>query len=165
MRNKIIAKTLLSIWPGLQDYEEMLAARAMTHALGSFNHTPRGTERLMEQIITLNVKQHTIRNLRNSLDKVINRLDPSVQQVVRNYYQDYEAADNVKNRAAKLGMSERSYFRKLDSAITDLAQKLPRLGINFFTWKYLLDHHPWIREAFTRALQPNHRRNPLRQTE
>lgn len=164
MKNIIIAKTLLTIWPGLADYENTLAERAYTHALCSFN-TPLHAERVMQKIIDLNVKQHTMRNLKDALDKVINQMEPDLQKVVRSYYRAYEPQDNIKNLADQIGMSERSYFRKLDAATNYLARKLPQLGINFFTWQYLLLNHAWIKETFIRELQPNRRRSPLRQKE
>lgn len=164
MENTIIAKTLLSIWPGLDEYERTLADRAYTHALCSFN-TPLRAERVMQKIIDLNVKQHSIRNLREALDKVINQMPAELQTIVRGYYRPYEPVDNVKELAERAGMSERSFFRKLDTAINYVARKLPRIGINFFTWQYLLLNHPWIKESFMRECQPGRRRNPGRQRE
>lgn len=164
MKNTIIAKTLLTIWPGLDEYERSLADRAYTHALCSFN-TPLHAERVMQKIIDLNVKQHSVRNLRDALDKVINQMPTDLQTIVRSYYRPYEPADNVKQLAERAGMSERSFFRRLDAATNYVARKLPQIGINFFTWQYLLLNHPWIKECFTRALQPNRRRNHVHQTE
>lgn len=154
MDNKLIAKTLLTVYPTLLDYEVTLGERAQNHALCSF-HAPLLTERIIDKIINLNVQQHTVHNLRLSLQRLLDRLPATEQKVVRSYYRAFEPATNSKRRAERLGLAERTYFRKLSTATNFVAAHLPQLGINFFTWQYLLQNLPWLRQAYRRLFQPH----------
>lgn len=157
MENKVIAKTLLTIYPGLAAYEAMLQTRIQSHALDSFNGT-QPTGRLMDKIIDLNIKQQTIHTLRVRLHQLIARQDPLTQKVLHSYYHDFETAPNVTVLASRLHLPERTYFRRLAAAQTYLANHLDYLEINFFTWQYLLQHHRWLKESYLRELQPHRRR-------
>ncbi len=157
MENKIIAKTLLAVYPGLAAYEAMLRTRMQSHALDSFNGR-QPTYRLMDKIINLNIKQQTIHTLRVRLQHLISRQDPLTQKVLHSYYHDCESAPNVAVLAARLHLPERTFFRRLSSAQNYVAQHLDYLGLNFFTWQYLLQHHRWLQESYLREMQPHRRR-------
>ena len=149
MNETAITKTLFTVWPGLHDYAAMLAERAHTHALCSCN-TPFLTNRIIDKIIELNVKQQTIRNLEQRLQRVIEKLPTDTQAVLRSYYRTYGICGNIPAQAAQLGIAERTFYRPLDRATAFVSRHLTTIGINFFTWQDLLHQHPWIRETFTR---------------
>lgn len=154
MNENAITKTLLTIWPGLTDYETMLAERAHNHALCSCN-TPLLTNRIIDKIIDLNVKQQTIHNLLLRLNRVIDKLPADTQAVIRSYYRNYSIATNIPTQAKQLGIAERTFYRHLDRATTYIAHRLDDIGINFFTWQDLLHKHPWIKDTFTRQCPLN----------
>ena len=162
MNENAITKTLLSIWPGLTEYETMLAERAHNHALCSCN-TPLLTNRIIDKIIDLNVKQQTIHNLALRLNRVIDKLPTDTQAVIRSYYRNYGIAANIPAQAKQLGIAERTFYRHLDRAATHVAHRLEDIGINFFTWQDLLHQHPWIKDSFMRQCQPNQLRKTPRQ--
>lgn len=164
MNKTAIAKTLLTIRPGLNDYASMLGERARTHALCSY-HTPDYTKRIMDKIIDLNVKQQTICNLSAQLNQVIHKLPEATQMVIHHYYRLYETATNIAKLAQKLGVAERTFYRHLDRATTFIANHLNSLGINFFTWQDLLHEHRWIKETFTHQCQLNPLQTNLHQME
>ncbi len=159
MNTTAITKTLLTIWQGLPDYAAMLGERAHTHALCSCN-TPMLTNRIVDKIIDLNVKQQTIRNLSHRLNRVIEKLPSDTQAVLHSYYQTYGITANIPLQAKRLGVAERTFYRHLDRATAYVGRHLNALGINFFTWQDLLHQHPWIKETFMRQCPPN----PLRTT-
>lgn len=144
-----MTKTLFTVWQGLPDYAAMLGERAHNHALCSCN-TPLLTNRIIDKIIDLNVKQQTICNLANRLNRVIEKLPTDTQAVLRSYYQTYGITANIPTQAKHLGMAERTFYRHLDRATAYVERHLDALGINFFTWQDLLHQHPWIRETFMR---------------
>ena len=148
MNTNAIIKTLLTIWPGLADYETMLVERIHNHALCSCN-TPLLTNRIIDKIINLNVKQQTIHNLAIRLNRVIDKLPADTQAVLRSYYRTYGIANNIPAQAKQLGIAERTFYRHLDRATTYLTKRLTDLGINFFTWQDLLHEHQWIKDIFT----------------
>ncbi len=160
-KNTAIAKTLLLIWQQIPDYEKMLENRAHTHALCSFS-TPMFTKHIMEKIIDINVKRHTLRNLKNQIDKTINEIDLSIQKVIKHYYKQHGEQKTIKELAEEIQISERSFFRKLNQANDILSEKLTEMNINIFTWTDLLLNFKWIKNIFNQQFQPNHRRNPLR---
>lgn len=147
MNENAITKTLFTIWPGLAEYEAMLAERAHNHALCSCN-TPLLTNRIIDKIIELNVKQQTIHNLSLRLNRVIDKLPADTQSVLRSYYRSYGLATNIPQQAKRLGIAERTFYRHLDRATMHIARRLDDLGINFFTWQDLLHQHPWIKDTF-----------------
>ena len=153
MNQIAITKTLLTIWPGLDDYATMLGERAHNHALCSCN-TPFLTNRIIDKIIELNVKQQTIRNLGLRLNRVIEKLPTETQAVMRSYYRTYGICTDIPAQAQRLGIAERTFYRHLDRATAYVARHLPTIGINFFTWQDLLHQHPWIRETFMRQCPP-----------
>ncbi len=162
MNENAITKTLLSIWPGLTEYESMLAERAHNHALCSCN-TPMLTNRIIDKIIDLNVKQQTIHNLALRLNRVIEKLPAETQAVIRSYYRNYGIATNIPAQAKQLGIAERTFYRHLDRANTHVARRLNDIGINFFTWQDLLHQHPWIKDTFMRQCPPSQpRKTPHR---
>ena len=163
MNKTAIAKTLLTIYPGLEDYATMLGDRAHNHALCSCN-TPFLTSRIIDKIIDLNVKQQTIRNLFNHLKQVIDKLPTNTQMVLRSYYHSYGIATNISAQAQKLGIAERTFYRHLDRATTFISQHFHQLGINFFTWQDLLHQHRWIKETFMHQCQLNPQQTPSHQT-
>ena len=154
MNQTAIAKTLLTIWPGLNDYAAMLSERAHTHALCSCN-TPHFTHRIIDKIIDLNVKQQTIHNLANRLNQVINRLPDITQTVIRSYYRPYGIANNIAVQAKRLNLAERTFYRHLDRAAQSVSKHLSQIGINFFTWQDLLHQHQWIKATFMRQCPLN----------
>ena len=156
-RELAIAKTLLAMWPHLKGYGEMLEQKIRTKALGSFD-SPIRTEKIMERIIDLTVKRHTIANLQKEIDRAIARLPEVTGKVLLNYYGVGNNPRPIKDMAEEHGMSERSFFRKLDSSITELAAQLETMGINAFTWANLVTNHEWIKDAFAREQSGNHRR-------
>ena len=162
MNETAITKTLLTIWPGLGDYEKMLAERAHTHALCSCN-TPFFTTRIIDKIIDLNVKQQTIHNLDLRLNRVIAKLPAATQAVLRSYYRPYGVAGNIPTQAKRLGLAERTFYRHLDRATVFVGRHLNQIGINFFTWQDLLHQHTWIKETFTRQCPPSHAQTTPRQ--
>ena len=156
MENQIIAKTLLTMWPDLGAYEAMLKERTQARAMDSFG-SPYFTQRTMEQIIDLNVKQHTIHTLRTGLNRLIAQLPTDVRGVLQAHYRGRDPQS--------LGWAPRSFYRKLKTGTDYVAGHLPTLGINFFSWQYLLQHHLWIKEIFTRQLaRPNRGQTPGRRT-
>ncbi len=157
MENKVIAKTLLAMAPGLAAYEAMLNTRIQSHALDSFNGN-QPTARLIDKIINLNIKQQTIHTLRVRLQHLLDRQDPLTQKVLHSYYHDFASAPNVAVLASRLHLPERTFFRRLSTAQNYVAAHLDYLGINFFTWQYLLQHHRWLKESYLRELQPHRRR-------
>ena len=163
MNKTAISKTLLTIYPGLSDYADMLGERAHTHALCSCN-TPSYTERLIDKIIDLNVKQQTIRNLATQLTRTMEKLPTATQSVIHSYYQTYGIAQNIPEQAKLLGVAERTFYRHLDRATTFIAEHLDHMGINFFTWQDLLHSHAWIRETFTHQCQLNPQQTRADQT-
>lgn len=94
MNKTAITKTLFTIWPSLDDYETMLAERVHNHALCSCN-TPLLTNRIIDKIIELNVKQQTIHNLALRLNRVIEKLPADTQAILRSYYRSYGIATNI----------------------------------------------------------------------
>ena len=157
MNQTAISKTLLTIYPGLDDYANMLGERAHNHALCSCN-TPFFTNRVIDKIIDLNVKQQSIRNLIVRLRKVLTQLSSTTQKVLHSYYRPYGIASDITTQAKNLGIAERTFYRHLDRAITYLATHLDTIGINFFTWQDLLHQHAWIKEIFMRQFQLNPQR-------
>ena len=153
MNTNAISKTLFTIWPSLADYETMLNERIHNHALCSCN-TPLLTNRIIDKIIELNVKQQTIHNLATRLTRVIEKLPADTQAVLHSYYRTYGIATNIPAQAKQLGIAERTFYRHLDRAITHLAQRLDNIGINFFTWQDLLHEHPWIKATFSQQFPP-----------
>ena len=164
MNQTAIAKTLLTIYPGLDDYAAMLGERAHTHALCSCN-TPFLTNRIIDKIIELNVKQQTIRNLSEQMEFVIAKLPAGTQAVLRSYYRTYGIAPNIPAQAAKLNIAERTFYRHLNRAINFVSTHLKTIGINFFTWQDLLHQHQWIKETFTRQCPLNPPQTKLHQKE
>lgn len=162
MNKTAITKTLFTIWPGLADYETMLAERAHNHALCSCN-SPLLTNRIIDKIIDLNVKQQTIHNLAQRLQRVIGKLPTDTQAVLHSYYQPYGIAGDIPAQAQKLGIAERTFYRHLDRAITYLTNRLEDIGINFFTWQDLLHQHQWIKASFMRQSPLNPPRRTPRQ--
>ena len=162
MNQNAIAKTLLTIWPGLEDYAAMLGERAHNHALCSCN-TPCLTKHIIDRIIDLNVKQQTIRNLSTHLNQVIAKLPASTQAVLRSYYRPYGIATNITVQAKQLNLAERTFYRHLDRAVNFVGNHLHTIGINFFTWQDLLHQHPWIKETFMRQCPLNSLRTTPRQ--
>ena len=154
MNENAITKTLLTIWPGLTDYEAMLAERAHNHALCSCN-TPLLTNRIIDKIIDLNVKQQTIHNLALRLNRVIEKLPDDTQAVLRSYYRTFGNNTNINVQAKTLGIAERTFYRHLDRATETISRRLDDIGINFFTWQDLLHQHPWIKETFMRQCPLN----------
>jgi len=159
MNKNAISKTLLSIWPGLNDYEAMLAERAHNHALCSCN-TPLLTNRIVDKIIDLNVKQQTIHNLSSRLNHAIEKLPTDTQKVLRSYYRTFGNNANITTQAKQLGIAERTFYRHLDRATESIGNQLHFLGINFFTWQDLLHQHAWIKETFMHQCPLN----PLQKT-
>ena len=147
MNTNAITKTLLQIWPGLADYATMLGAQAHNHALCSCN-TPMLTNRIIDRIIDLNVKQQSIRHLAEQLNRVINKLPPDTQAVLHSYYRTDGVCANITKQARTLGIAERTFYRHLDRATTYIERHLTTLGINFFTWQDLLHQHPWIKATY-----------------
>ena len=141
----------------------MLSERAHTHALCSCN-TPFLTQRIIDKIIDLNVKQQTIRNLSNRLTQALEKLPAVTRQVVHSYYRPYGATQNVAIQAHNLALAERTFYRHLDRATTYLAQHLTSLGINFFTWQDLLHSHAWIKETFMHQCQQYPQQKIVHQT-
>ncbi len=164
MNTNAITKTLFTIWPGLGDYENMLAERAHNHALCSCN-TPLLTNRIIDKIIELNVRQQTIHNLAQRLNRIINKLPTDTQAVIRSYYQPYGIATDIPTQANQLGIAERTFYRHLDRATNYLAHRLEDIGINFFTWQDLLHQHHWIKETFIRQCPPNQLRKTVHRKE
>ena len=162
MNKNAIAKTLLSIWPGLEDYANMLGERAHTHALCSCN-TPYFTTRVIDKIIDLNVKQQTIHNLAQQLNHTVDKLPLATQAVIRSYYHTYGVAQNIPAQAKQLNIAERTFYRHLDRATAFIADHLSFIGINFFTWQDLLHQHTWIKETFTHQCQLSQLRTNVRQ--
>ena len=154
MNKNAISKTLLTIWPDLADYEAMLAERAHNHALCSCN-TPLLTNRIIDKIIDLNVKQQTIHNLSLRLNRTIENLPANTQAVLRSYYQTLGNNTNIIIQAKQLGIAERTFYRHLDRATEYISRRLDDIGINFFTWQDLLHQHPWIKETFMRQCPLN----------
>lgn len=159
MNEIAITKTLLTIYPGLNDYAAMLSERAHNHALCSCN-TPFLTNRIIDKIIDLNVKQQTIHNLALRLNQVIKQLPHDTQTVLSNYYRPYGITANISQQARRLGIAERTFYRHLDRATAYIRRHLETIGINFFTWQDLLHQHPWIKETFMHQCPLN----PLRTT-
>jgi len=149
MNENAITKTLLSIWSGLSDYEAMLSERAHNHALCSCN-TPLLTNRIIDKIIDLNVKQQTIHNLALRLNRIVEKLPKDTQAVLNSYYCKFGNSLNITIQAKKLGIAERTFYRHLDRANEYIGRRLNDIGINFFTWQDLLHQHPWIKETFMR---------------
>lgn len=164
MNKTAITKTLFTIWPSLDDYETMLAERVHNHALCSCN-TPLLTNRIIDKIIELNVKQQTIHNLALRLNRVIEKLPADTQAILRSYYRSYGIATNIPVQAKQLGIAERTFYRHLDRANEYLARHLTNIGINFFTWQDLLHEHQWIKATFMRQCPPNPQRKTVRQKE
>jgi DNA-directed RNA polymerase specialized sigma subunit len=148
-RSRAIAKTLLVLWPHLEDYGQMLEQKIMRHAEDSF-HSPAPTEQIMNKIIDINAKKDTIRKLKQEIDCAIERLTPISRKIIKKYYSKTNREKTIKDIAAENGMPERSFFRRIDSATTELAMQLNDMGINAFTWSYLLIHHSLIKSAFDR---------------
>ena len=163
MNTTAISKTLLTIWPGLDDYANMLGERAHNHALCSCN-TPCLTNRIIDKIIDLNVKQQSMRNLSTRLNQVVAKLPADTQKVLHSYYQTYGTAPDIPAQAKILGVAERTFYRHLDRATTYVAEHLDTIGINFFTWQDLLHQHAWIRETFMHQCPLNPLRKTPRQT-
>ncbi len=164
MNQTAISKTLLIIQPGLDDYAAMLGERARTHALCSCN-TPFLTNRIIDKIIELNVKQQTVHNLSLRLKHVVNKLPANTQAVLHSYYHTYGIASNIPAQAKQLGIAERTFYRHLDRATTFISNHLNSLGINFFTWQDLLHQHAWIKATFTHQCQLNPQQTPSHQKE
>lgn len=149
MNENAITKTLLTIWPGLTDYANMLSERAHSHALCSCNN-PLQTNSIIDKIIDLNIKQQTIHRLANRLNEVIEKLPSKTQEVLHSYYRPYSIATNISVQAQRLGIAERTFYRHLDRATVFIEHHLESMGINFFTWQDLLHQHQWIKETFMR---------------
>ncbi len=164
MNNTTISKTLLTIQPGLDDYAKMLGERAHSHALCSCN-TPFLTNRIIDKIIDLNVKQHTIHNLITHLNAVISQLPITTQKVLHSYYRPHGVAPNIQHQAQVLGISERTFYRHLDRANDYITHHLNNIGINFFTWQNLLHNYTWIKETFMHQCQLSQLQTTAHQTE
>lgn len=164
MNQTAISKTLLIIQPELDDYATMLGERARTHALCSCN-TPFLTNRIIDKIIELNVKQQAIRNLSIRLKNVINKLPDNTKAVLHSYYRTYGVATNIPTKAKQLGIAERTFYRHLDRATIFISNHFNNIGINFFTWQDLLHQHAWIKATFTHQCQLNPPQTPSHQKE
>ena len=139
----------------------MLAERAHNHALCSCN-TPFLTNRIIDKIIDLNVKQQTIHNLSVRLNRVIEKLPPLTQEILHRYYRTDGPATNILAVSKQLNIAERTFYRHLDRATDYVARHLHTLGINFFTWQDLLHQHDWIKETFTHQAPADLLRRPAR---
>jgi DNA-directed RNA polymerase sigma subunit (sigma70/sigma32) len=153
-RERAIAKTLLILYPHLEDYRNMLQQKIMKWVLGSFNST-LPTEQVMEKIIDTNVRRDTIKKLKTEIDLALSRVTPFSKKIIMKYYTQANKQKTLANIAKENGVAERCLFRRIDTAIDELAAQLNTMGINAFTWSHLLIHHTWIKEAFNRNLQPH----------
>jgi DNA-directed RNA polymerase specialized sigma subunit len=145
IKSKDFAKTLLTIWPDLDNYRKILEQKIHTKIIESYS-SPDATMQIVEKIIDISVRKDTIRNLSRDLESAAAGLPPTPQTVLRSFY--YIKQKTAPKIATEMGISVRSFYRVLDSAVNKFAKRLESIGMNQFTFANLMNTVPWIKSVY-----------------
>jgi DNA-directed RNA polymerase specialized sigma subunit len=145
MANNKIAKTLLIIWADIPNYCEILEQKIYQNALCSYNN-PNATEKIIDRIIDIAVRKDILKNLSKELERVVSGLPPRQQTILHNHYcHKQKTATEV---TTEMGISVRSFYRHLNSAVDSVTKQLDSMGINSFSWGFITDQNSWIKNVY-----------------
>jgi hypothetical protein len=156
-KERIISRTLLTLWPHLENYGKMLEQKVTRYTMSGFNSVIP-TEQIMEKIIDVHAQRDTVRNLKKEIDTALTMLSPASRKMLINYFNGEDKRENRRVISQKRNLSERSFYRRLEAAIDELAKRLNIMGINSFTWSHLLITNDWLKRAYQQAtlkMQPD----------
>lgn len=120
--NVVIAETMLRAYPSLESVAEQIdrlvyRRAVLTHSLKS-DCVCLNAERQVEQVVKLMNKKNNLINLKLVTDEILATLDDTAREILTGRYITKEHRDDV---IARLGLSLRTYFRRLDKALRTFA--------------------------------------------
>ena len=146
------AKTLLTVAPNLETYARELEHRNMFRASHSYSSL-RDPEELCQLIIDQTYRINNLRDLARKIQTLLTCSPVQHSSVITMYYFKKLTSAQI---AKKLKITERTVFRRLHEAISHIAFRLDRLGINSFTFKTLLEQNLWIATMHNQQLAADH---------
>ena len=151
MTNNIkIARTLLSLWPDLDNYYLGIEKQIFKSAMASYGN-PDNTMQIIDKIIELTMRKDVLRALARDINATIGGLPPVENELLHKFYLTRDKT--AREFSAQLGMPLRSFYRKVSNAVQLFSQRLPNMGINTFTWERLLSDNPWFKTVFDNDAQ------------
>lgn len=120
--NLVIAETMLRAYASLESMAEQIdrlvyRRAVLTHSLKS-DCVCLGAERQVEEIIKLMNKKNALINLKITTDEILSALGDESREILVARYVTKEDRDAVTGR---LGLSVRTYFRRLEKAMKTFA--------------------------------------------
>lgn len=149
MKQKIWAKTLLTIYNCLETIADAIDNLVITQSVSSGRNNLTTLENA-EKVINLIQRKKLLVNLKVLIDEALSKLDKNNARILILKY-----VDRVKPEIAMeiLGLSRRTYFRRIDGAVNDFALTLSNLGYAENILETMLKKEHWIKEFFNNYLK------------
>lgn len=144
MKQKIWAKTLLTTYNCLEPISDAIDKLVISQGVNSCCNNLTTLENA-EKIINLIQRKKNMVNLKVIIENVMASLEPqSARILIMKYF------DKVKPEVcfSLLGLSRRTYFRKIDKAIDEFSIHLKNFGYTSETLEQILKKENWIKEYF-----------------
>lgn len=152
--NKVTAKTILRSYKSLfsiaEQIDDLVLKRAMsTHSLKT-DCVLCCAEKQVEQVVKLMNKKNNLINLKLLTDETLEALGEECRTVLKNKYIECLKPEET---AKSLGISLRTYFRRLDKAEKSFAKELLRRGCDDEWFKENYFDQSWLKYLYENTLE------------
>lgn len=150
MRNYNLARTILSSYNHLERLAGSIDKMIDASAIGSFYVSAStfqkfGVEAVTNRIIELSARKVTLINLKILIEDALSVCKPIHADLISQKYFERKGSKEI---VATLNMAERTYFRKLCSAMNEFMANLERLGYNEKAIFDLIKDEKWLMRMY-----------------
>ena len=146
-KDLIVAKTILSCYPRIEEFKEYSKALVNKTALLSF-YSLMSTEAIVGKILSKMKIKDVLAKLKQDIDDIMQ--ETKRYETIRLHFFKQKTCFQI---ADMLDIHIRTVFRRLNREISDFSSQLPKLGIDSFSFRDLLKKHRWIRHEYERLQQ------------
>lgn len=151
--NNAWGKTILGVYRYLEritnSYDKVFHERAMAGKdMGSHSRVRNNTLSLTTSLIDLMGRKISMINLKVLTEKALVQMDRTYARILILKYFDCRTSEDI---AKTMGFSTRTYFRKLNSALSSFEKTMGMLGYDSDALLELVKNEKWIVDAYKKT--------------
>ena len=150
MKKYEMARTILTVYTHLERVADSIDNMIEANAVGSFYVSSStfqkfGTCAVADKIIELSQRKVTLINLKVLTEDTLARCKKQNAELLIQKYFEKNSSNCI---AENMHLAMRTYFRKLNSAVSDFASNLERQGFNENKLIEMLQNENWIMRVY-----------------
>ena len=154
MQNNNWSKTVLGVYRYLprvsNAFDRLVKTRAYNSGYVSSNSSFNDVFNVTTAILDLTERKITLINLKLIIEKALKMIDKNYARLLIYKYIDGKKSTEI---AEKFGFCLRTYFRKINSALTSFSKALTRLGYGDEKLFKMLKNEKWILDVYNSYFQ------------